>query len=319
MVAFLYAACAALRLARFNSQVGQVDKRWFVGLASPAAAGLVPVFVWAVPCDLGWTGEELRYAALAVTVAAALLMVSRIRYCSFKGGGGEAATGCRSWRSWSCWWCWWRWRSTRPPCCCWRRACMRWRAGVLAVPQAAPATGGRGGTMTLPWTAEQCQWLRALGHPVLVHGALSMSGADGGHHDVGGRDVEGSRGVAGRRATAERAIQPLPTHRAPASDGGSAHATPAATIEGAGPGRHAPARPQSPVPDPGQPVAAPSPSAGLRTLHRALLRAAGQRTARAAEAVLSELGVDTAALRGDAAAKRALWPRLRTRRRQGSR
>ena len=39
--AFLYAACAALRLARFNSQVGKVDKRWFIGLASPAAAGLM--------------------------------------------------------------------------------------------------------------------------------------------------------------------------------------------------------------------------------------------------------------------------------------
>ncbi|OHE88112.1 MAG: hypothetical protein A2579_00835 [Lysobacterales bacterium RIFOXYD1_FULL_69_11] len=59
-----------------------------------------------------------------------------------------------------------------------------------------------------------------------------------------------------------------------------------------------------------------APSAGLRTLHRALLRAAGQRTARAAEAVLQELGVDTAAVQGDAAAKRALWVRLRARRRQ---
>ena len=46
-VAFLYAACAALRLARFNTQVGIVDKRWFVGLASPAAAGLMMSFVWA--------------------------------------------------------------------------------------------------------------------------------------------------------------------------------------------------------------------------------------------------------------------------------
>jgi CDP-diacylglycerol--serine O-phosphatidyltransferase len=86
IAAFLYAACAALRLARFNSQVGQVDKRWFIGLASPAAAGLVASFVWT--CDeLGWTGEELRYAALSVTVIAGLLMVSRLRYFSFKGGG----------------------------------------------------------------------------------------------------------------------------------------------------------------------------------------------------------------------------------------
>src|SRR5690606_15652098 len=84
LAAFLYAACAALRLARFNSQVGTVDRRWFIGLASPAAAGLMASFVWT--CDeLGLVGEELRYAALAVTVIAGLLMVSRLRYTSFKG------------------------------------------------------------------------------------------------------------------------------------------------------------------------------------------------------------------------------------------
>jgi CDP-diacylglycerol---serine O-phosphatidyltransferase len=68
--AFLYAACAALRLARFNSQVGTADKRWFV---------------WTMH-DLGLSGESLRYPALAVTVIAGLLMVSRFRYPSFKGG-----------------------------------------------------------------------------------------------------------------------------------------------------------------------------------------------------------------------------------------
>ena len=67
-------------------QVGQVDKRWFIGLASPAAAGLVASFVWFCH-DLGYRGEQLRYGALAVTVVAALLMVSRLRYFSFKGGG----------------------------------------------------------------------------------------------------------------------------------------------------------------------------------------------------------------------------------------
>jgi len=87
-VAFLYAACAALRLARFNTQVAVVDKRWFVGLASPAAAGLMMSFVWAfADGNLGWDGEQLRYVALAVTVTAALLMVSRVRFTSFKGGG----------------------------------------------------------------------------------------------------------------------------------------------------------------------------------------------------------------------------------------
>ncbi|CCP09643.1 phosphatidylserine synthase [Stenotrophomonas maltophilia SKK35] len=93
-VAFLYAACAALRLARFNTQVAVVDKRWFVGLASPAAAGLMMSFVWAfADGNLGWDGNQLRYVALAVTIIAALLMVSRIRFWSFKGG---AAKGTRS-------------------------------------------------------------------------------------------------------------------------------------------------------------------------------------------------------------------------------
>jgi len=87
LTAFLYAACAALRLARFNSQVAQVDKRWFIGLASPAAAGLMASFVW-TSHDLGLSGVQLRHLAIVVTVMAALLMVSRIRYSSFKGAHG---------------------------------------------------------------------------------------------------------------------------------------------------------------------------------------------------------------------------------------
>lgn len=86
LAAFLYAACAALRLARFNSQVGTVDRRWFIGLASPAAAGLMASFVWTCH-SLDLDGASLRYAALGVTVVAGLLMVSRIRYSSFKGSG----------------------------------------------------------------------------------------------------------------------------------------------------------------------------------------------------------------------------------------
>lgn len=95
-VAFLYAACAALRLARFNTQVGVVDKRWFVGLASPAAAGLMMSFVWAfADGNLGFTGSELRWVALAVTLVSGLLMVSRIRFWSFKGGAGSKPRGLR--------------------------------------------------------------------------------------------------------------------------------------------------------------------------------------------------------------------------------
>jgi CDP-diacylglycerol---serine O-phosphatidyltransferase len=88
--AFLYAACAALRLARFNTQVGSVDKRWFIGLSSPAAAGLMMSYVWAL-ADLGADGYRWAPLSLAVTVVAALLMVSRIRYWSFKGGGNDDA------------------------------------------------------------------------------------------------------------------------------------------------------------------------------------------------------------------------------------
>ena len=96
VVAFLYAACAALRLARFNTQVGTTDKRWFIGLASPAAAGLMMSFVWAfADGDLGWSGEELRYVALGVTLVSALLMVSRIRFWSFKGSGEGGAKADR--------------------------------------------------------------------------------------------------------------------------------------------------------------------------------------------------------------------------------
>jgi len=83
VAAFLYAACAALRLARFNTQTAVADKRWFIGLASPAAAGLMMAFVWTAVVS-GFTGTELRFLAVVVTVLAGLLMVSRLRYFSFK-------------------------------------------------------------------------------------------------------------------------------------------------------------------------------------------------------------------------------------------
>jgi CDP-diacylglycerol--serine O-phosphatidyltransferase len=82
-VAFLYAACAALRLARFNTQVGVIDKRWFVGLASPAAAAVMMSFAWTL-ADMGYGGADVRFLALGVTVVCALLMVSRVKYYSFK-------------------------------------------------------------------------------------------------------------------------------------------------------------------------------------------------------------------------------------------
>lgn len=82
--AFIYVACAALRLARFNVQLGTVDKRFFVGLASPAAAGLVVFMVWtAFKYDLEVNPFVATVAAL-ITVCTGLLMVLNIRYLSFK-------------------------------------------------------------------------------------------------------------------------------------------------------------------------------------------------------------------------------------------
>ncbi|KAB2901372.1 MAG: CDP-diacylglycerol--serine O-phosphatidyltransferase [Dokdonella sp.] len=84
--AFIYAACAALRLARFNTQVGVADKRYFQGLASPAAAGLCMSFVWAIENGnlYGLSVNEMDFVSPIVAVLAGLLMVSRIRYYSFK-------------------------------------------------------------------------------------------------------------------------------------------------------------------------------------------------------------------------------------------
>jgi CDP-diacylglycerol--serine O-phosphatidyltransferase len=83
--AFIYAACAALRLARFNTQVGVADKRYFQGLASPAAAGLCMSFVWAIESGgLGFTASEMDFVTPVVAIVAGLLMVSRVRYFSFK-------------------------------------------------------------------------------------------------------------------------------------------------------------------------------------------------------------------------------------------
>ncbi len=82
-VAFAYCACAALRLARFNTNIGTVDKRFFQGLPSPAAAALVAGFVWAMvtfeiePADVKW------FAAV-VTVFAAVTMVSNVPFYSGK-------------------------------------------------------------------------------------------------------------------------------------------------------------------------------------------------------------------------------------------
>lgn len=83
MAAFIYAACGALRLARFNTQVGVADKRYFQGLAIPAGAGLVMSYLWAV-LDLGLSGAQVQFVTPVVAIVTGLLMVSRFRYYSFK-------------------------------------------------------------------------------------------------------------------------------------------------------------------------------------------------------------------------------------------
>jgi len=82
-VAFAFAACTALRLARFNTQVDTADKRYFTGLASPAAAGLIATTVWVGSGTE--VGIQLSILVGFVTLLAALLMVSNISYYSFKG------------------------------------------------------------------------------------------------------------------------------------------------------------------------------------------------------------------------------------------
>jgi len=83
LAAFVYVACAALRLARFNTQIGKVDKRFFVGLPSPAAAAVMVGMVW-VFHDLEVMGRNVQIPALLLTLAVGLLMVSNISFYSFK-------------------------------------------------------------------------------------------------------------------------------------------------------------------------------------------------------------------------------------------
>ena len=84
IAAFVYCAGAALRLARFNTTVETVDKRFFQGLPSPAAAALCAGLVW-LSDDLGIVRETtLRLVACGVTLFAGITMVSNIPFYSFK-------------------------------------------------------------------------------------------------------------------------------------------------------------------------------------------------------------------------------------------
>jgi CDP-diacylglycerol--serine O-phosphatidyltransferase len=83
VAAFVYVAGAALRLARFNTNIGIVDKRYFQGIPSPAAAALVVGFVWIFD-DLRYAGSDLAWPSWIVTVYAGLSMVSNSPFFSFK-------------------------------------------------------------------------------------------------------------------------------------------------------------------------------------------------------------------------------------------
>ena len=129
------------------------------------------------------------------------------------------------------------------------------------------------------WTAQQREWLQAMGYRVWRLGSDEPEPAA-----VAEAEIRAE-------APAQRPARPLPSKRAlPRADGPSA-----------------------------TPGPAPTPTGAERRLYRALLRASGQRTTRAAEALLAQLDVDLPALRGDPAAKRALWPRLRALRKASER
>lgn len=86
--AFIYTACAALRLARFNTQIDTADKNYFTGLASPAAAAIIASTVW-VCHDLGLVGKalpfELSVLVGLLTAIVGILMIANFPYYSFKG------------------------------------------------------------------------------------------------------------------------------------------------------------------------------------------------------------------------------------------
>ena len=91
IAAFVYCSCAALRLARFNVNTGTVDKRWFQGLPSPAAAALVTDFIWLLS-DAGvqrgqdglLTWSQLTWVMFGLTLYAGLTMVTNAPFYSFK-------------------------------------------------------------------------------------------------------------------------------------------------------------------------------------------------------------------------------------------
>lgn len=86
IAAFVYCSCAALRLARFNVNTGVVDKRYFQGLPSPAAAALVAGFIYLMT-DLGVKGPAVAWPMFGLALYAGLTMVTNVPFYSFKDIG----------------------------------------------------------------------------------------------------------------------------------------------------------------------------------------------------------------------------------------
>ena len=82
LMGFLFVICGAMRLARFNIQQSSTDKRFFVGLPIPAAAGMVAALVYRFPEPLDSRAEALPFLGLVLCLS--FFMVSKIRYYSFK-------------------------------------------------------------------------------------------------------------------------------------------------------------------------------------------------------------------------------------------
>jgi len=83
LAAFVYCAGAALRLARFNTNIEVVDKRFFQGLPSPAAAAMVAGFILMMT-DLGYAGVDLAWMSWGIALFAGLTMVTNVPFYSFK-------------------------------------------------------------------------------------------------------------------------------------------------------------------------------------------------------------------------------------------
>ena len=83
-VAFIYCACAALRLALFNTLIGKVDKKWFIGIPSPTAAALMVGMIWLDNNYNGLFNSAGSVFALLMTLFAGLSMVVQIPFWSFK-------------------------------------------------------------------------------------------------------------------------------------------------------------------------------------------------------------------------------------------